>query len=113
MQTLDEILQHAASAIQAAADLKSLDQFRVNYLGKKGQLTEYLKTLGQLPPEERPAAGQKINIAKEHIQALIEKRTTELQHILIEKQLASEKIDISLPGRSQGTGNTHPITKTF
>ena len=66
MQTLDQILQDATSAIQSAADLKSLDHYRVQYLGKKGQLTEYLKTLGQLLPEDRPAAGQKINTIKEH-----------------------------------------------
>ena len=77
MQALEEILRLAESAIHAATDLKSLDNCRVQYLGKKGQLTEYLKTLGQLPPAERPAAGQKINAAKEAIQALIEARTTE------------------------------------
>lgn len=113
MQALEEILRHAESAIQSATDLKSLDHFRVHYLGKKGQLTEYLKTLGQLPPEERPAAGQKINAAKEAIQALIDEHTTKLQHHLIEEQLASESIDITLPGRSSAEGSIHPVTKTF
>jgi len=113
MQTLEEILQHAESAIQSATDLKSLDQFRVHYLGKKGQLTEYLKTLGQLPPEQRPQAGQKINAAKEAVQALIENRSAELQKNQIEKQLAAEMIDVSLPGRSQGRGSIHPVSKTF
>lgn len=113
MQALEEILKHAKSAIQSATDLKSLDHYRVQYLGKKGQLTEYLKTLGQLPPEERPIAGQKINAAKETIQLLIEERDTELKYLVIESQLASESIDITLPGRSQDFGSIHPITKTF
>lgn len=113
MQALEEILSHAKSSIQSATDLKSLDNFRVQYLGKKGQLTEYLKTLGQLPPEERPAAGQKINAAKVEVQALIDNRISELQKELIEKQLASETIDVTLPGRSAAMGSIHPITKTF
>lgn len=113
MQTLEEILQHAKSSIQSAADLKSLDQFRVQYLGKKGQLTEYLKTLGQLPAEERPAAGQKINTAKETVQALIETRLAELQQTQIEKQISSESIDVTLPGRCSGRGSIHPVSKTF
>jgi phenylalanyl-tRNA synthetase alpha chain len=113
MQALDEILKHAESTIKSASDLQSLDQFRVHYLGKKGQLTEYLKTLGQLPPEERPAAGQKINAAKLAVQTLIEERVAELQKSHIENQLASESIDVTLPGRSSGTGSIHPITKTF
>lgn len=113
MQALEEILRHAESAIQSATDLKSLDHFRVQYLGKKGELTEYLKTLGQLPPEERPAAGQKINSAKAAVQTLIDERTSDLQKKLIEKQLASEAIDVTQPGRSTGTGSIHPVTKTF
>ena len=113
MLALEDILRNAESAIQSATDLKSLDHYRVHYLGKKGQLTEYLKTLGQLPPEERPIAGQKINAVKENIQALIEQRDTELKKSLIEAQLVSESIDITLPGRAQDFGSIHPITKTF
>ena len=113
MQALEEILKHAESAIRSAKDLKSLDNYRVQFLGKKGQLTEHLKILGQLPPEERPAAGQKINLLKEAIQTLIEQRDLELKKIEIEKQLASESIDVTLPGRAQSLGSIHPIVKTF
>lgn len=113
MQALEEILQKAESEILAASDLQSLDQFRVHYLGKKGQLTEYLKTLGQLPPEDRPAAGQKINAVKQRVQTLIEERVTNLKHDLVTKQLESQTIDVTLPGRSQTTGSIHPINKTF
>ncbi len=113
MQGLDEILRQAELAIQSATDLKLLDQYRVQYLGKKGQLTEYLKTLGQLPPDERPLAGQKINAVKVAIQALIDQRHSALKKNEIEMQLASESIDVTLPGRSLGSGSIHPITKTF
>src|SRR3990167_7979367 len=113
MQVLEEILKQAESAIQGATDLQSLDQHRVHYLGKKGQLTEYLKTLGTLPPEERPLVGQKINAVKEAIQLLIEKRNTELKRHLVESQLASESIDVTLPGRALNFGSIHPINQTF
>ncbi len=113
MQALDDILQDAETAIQSAADLKSLDDCRVHYLGKKGQLTEYLKKLGQLSAEERPIAGQKINAIKEKIQALIEERNLELKNLLIAAQLSSEAIDITLPGRMLGNGSLHPITQTI
>lgn len=113
MQALEEILQTAITEIQLASDLKSLDLCRVKYLGKKGQLTEYLKTLGQLPPEERPLMGQKINSAKETLQNLIEERDQSFKALEINKQLASETIDITLKGRARGIGSIHPITHTF
>jgi len=113
MQSLDTILQSATDEIKSASDLKSLDEVRVQYLGKKGQLTEYLKTLGQLSPEERPIAGQKINDIKEAIQRLIEERGAHFKHQLIEAQLAAESIDVSLPGRTLGVGSIHPVSQTI
>ncbi len=113
MQALDDILQQAQLAIQSANDLKSLDQCRVHYLGKKGQLTEYLKTLGQLPAAERPAAGQKVNTAKETITTLIKERDQQLQQLFIQSQLEHEAIDITLQGRGQRFGRIHPVTLTF
>lgn len=113
MQGLDGILQQAESAIKSAPDLKELDNCRVQYLGKKGQLTELLKTLGQLPPDERPAAGQKINLVKERIQSLLEERQADLNEATIKQQVASEMIDVTLPGRSMNFGSIHPIVKTM
>lgn len=113
MQTIEDIVQQATNAVSEANDLKSLDGVRVSYLGKKGQLTEYLKTLGQLPPEERPAAGQKINLAKEAVQKLIADKEVILNQSQIENQLASEAVDITLPGRKTGVGSIHPISKAF
>ncbi|MBV9576573.1 MAG: phenylalanine--tRNA ligase subunit alpha, partial [Gammaproteobacteria bacterium] len=113
MQTLDEILKNAEREIQSASDLKLLDNYRIQYLGKKGQLTEFLKSLGQLPPADRPAAGQKINLIKEKIQTLINEQDKILKASLIEEKLLSESIDITLSGRSQTVGSIHPIIKTF
>lgn len=113
MQSLEEIHRQAQESIQAATDARSLDACRVQYLGKKGLLTESLKSLGQLPPQERPAAGQKINRVKEDIQSLIEARDNEFRQAEINSRLASEKIDITLPGRAQEMGSIHPVTKTL
>ena len=113
MQALDNILREATQAINSASDLRALDACRIQYLGKKGLLTEYLKTLGQLPPEQRPIVGQKVNIAKETIQALIDGRDIELKSLEVASQLASEVIDVTLAGRAREFGSTHPVTQTF
>lgn len=112
MTNLDELLQQASSQILEAKNLKSLDDTRIIYLGKKGKLTECLKNLGQLPVEERPAAGQRVNVVKQKIQELIDQQTTLLQQQQIEEKLALETIDISLSGRLQTIGTFHPVTKT-
>jgi phenylalanyl-tRNA synthetase alpha chain len=112
MKELDELLQQARTDIQSAADLKSLDNYRVQYLGKKGQVTEYLKSLEHLSAEERPLMGKKVNTVKQEIQSLLEARTENLQAAHINNQLASETIDITLPGRRQDFGSIHPVTKT-
>jgi phenylalanyl-tRNA synthetase alpha chain len=112
MIELDDLLNQAQSQIQQASDLKSLDHYRVHYLGKKGQLTEYLKNLGHLPVAERPAVGQKVNAIKQQIQALLDQRATEMQQAEVANQLAAESIDVTLPGRGQDFGSLHPVTKT-
>jgi len=85
---------------------------RVHWLGKKGVLTEQLKTLGSLPAAERPAAGQRINAAKERVQAAIEARRAELEQLEDERQLAAGRIDVTLPGRGEERGGLHPVTRT-
>lgn len=112
MQDLDDMLKRAKAEILNAPDLQSLDNFRIHYLGKKGQLTERLKSLAHLPSQERPQAGQKINAVKEAIQTLIEEATTRLKNENVEAQLTAETVDITLPGRDYGLGNLHPITQT-
>ena len=87
-QDLDNLLERASSSISQSADMAALDTVRVAYLGKKGELTEQLKNLGQLPAEERPAAGQAINRVKVEIQQLIEARKAELGDAAIASRLA-------------------------
>ncbi|MDX1901377.1 MAG: phenylalanine--tRNA ligase subunit alpha [Gammaproteobacteria bacterium] len=112
MNNLDVILKQATDEIAKAIDLKTLEDCRVNWLGKKSRITAELKSLGQLPAEERPLVGEKINAIKQTIQALIESRFTDLNAQNIADQLASESVDLTLPGRRQSAGSLHPVTLT-
>jgi phenylalanyl-tRNA synthetase alpha chain len=112
-QQLEKLMSEAQQAISVAADLQSLDQVRVNYLGKKGSITEMMKELGKLPAEQRPEAGQVINRAKQTIQSAIEAKKETLQSAKLEAQLASETIDVTMPGRSRGMGGLHPVTRVL
>ena len=113
MQELDKLVTSARQAIEQSQDLKVLEQLRIDYLGKKGVITAQLKQLGKLPGEERPAAGEKINIAKQAVHASLEQQKTILKTLALEKKLASETIDVSLPGRGQSNGSLHPVTQTI
>ncbi len=113
MEALLELVHNAQIALAQAPDLAGLDQLRVHYLGKKGVLTERLKQLGQLPAESRPQAGQAINDAKQEIQAAIEARKAMLLAAQLDARLASEAIDVTLPGRGTRLGGPHPITRTL
>lgn len=112
MQNLDSIISEAHIAIEKAPDLAALEQLRVHYLGKKGVLTEILKQLGQLAASERPKAGQQVNDAKEKLQAWLTIRSKILNAAELEAKLARDTIDVSLPGRGQLPGGTHPISRT-
>lgn len=109
----DSHLAEALQAITDSGDENSLEQLRVQYLGKKGKLTVLLKSLGQLPVEERPAAGEKINLVKRQIQAALKARKTSLVEASLDAQLSQEVIDVTLPGRRQSAGGLHPITITI
>ena len=113
MQALDELKVEATAAIEAAADAASLEKLRVEWLGKKGRVTDLLKGLGQLSAEERPKAGAEINEVKQLLSALISERKDTLQQAAIAEQLASEGLDVTLPGRSEDLGALHPITRTI
>jgi phenylalanyl-tRNA synthetase alpha chain len=112
-QQLEKLMSEAQQAVNVAADLQSLDQVRVNYLGKKGSITEMMKELGKLPPEQRPEAGQVINRAKQTIQGAIEAKKETLQSAKLQAQLESETIDVTMPGRSRGIGGLHPVTRVL
>jgi len=113
MDDLQTLLQDAEAAVAAAADAATLEQLRVDFLGKKGVLTAQLKSLGQLSAEERPAAGARINEAKQALQARIQARRESLAEAAVAAQLAAEAIDVTLPGRGEHTGSLHPITRTI
>lgn len=113
VNNITELVNQALAAIKATGDLLELDQVRVNYLGRKGSLTEQLKQLGKLPEAERPAAGQAINNAKQTLQDAIDCQRQKLEKAKLESRLAQENIDITLPGRGQHSGGLHPITITL
>lgn len=108
---INNILQSAESAIVNAKDLKTLDEIRVHYLGKKGEITELLKELGNLSQAERPEVGKAVNIAKQQIMELIKQRDDSLQANQLAMQLAQETIDVTQPGRGQNIGSLHPVTR--
>jgi phenylalanyl-tRNA synthetase alpha chain len=113
MQSLSELIETAASEIDAANDLAALDAVRVAYLGKKGQLTSRLKLLGEIPASERPAAGQEINRAKQAVQAQLTARRATLEKAALDAKLAADAVDVSLPGRGCSVGGRHPVTRAM
>jgi len=110
---LDECVAAARAAISAADDRAELERVRVEYLGRKGSLTARLKQLGRLPAEERPAAGERINRAKAEVERLLEARREELEAVELERRLARERVDVTLPGRRAERGSLHPVTRTI
>ena len=112
-KSLSEVLEEACNATRAATDEAAVEQLRVHYLGKKGVLTEQLKRLGSLPADQRPQFGKHVNEAKQTLQQLLAERKAELQSGARARQLASEKIDVTLPGRGHQTGGLHPVTRTL
>jgi phenylalanyl-tRNA synthetase alpha chain len=113
MQALSELVQLAQSEIDSAADLNALDAVRVTYFGKKGALTVRLKELSQLPADERPAAGQEINRAKQEIQQCISAKRETLESEALARQLVDDAVDVTLPGRGYGLGGRHPVSRAM
>ncbi len=113
MVDTDSLVNAALQAISSAGDERALEQLRVDFLGKKGSLTELLKGLGKLEPEQRPQAGELINAAKRKVQEALEARKADLLEQSLSARLASETLDVSLPGRRQSEGGLHPVTKTI
>jgi len=113
MDDLQHIASTADAAIAAAESLGALEEQRVRFLGKKGELTLQLKQLGQLAPEERKQRGAKINAVKEQVEGQIAARRLALERAELERRLEAERVDVSLPGRRQSLGGLHPITQTI
>jgi len=104
---------NAERAIDAATTLEALDQVRVALLGKNGLVTEQLKLLGKLPPDERKAHGARINVLKERCSTLIAARREVLERAALATRLASERVDVTMPGRDAELGVAHPISRTI
>jgi phenylalanyl-tRNA synthetase alpha chain len=113
MVDTDSLVNAALQSISSAGDERALEQLRVDFLGKKGSLTELLKGLGKLSADERPQAGERINQAKRQVQDAIEQRRASLIEAALNARLESETVDVSLPGRRQSEGGLHPVTKTI
>ena len=113
MENLDVLVSQALEAVSHTDDVNALEQFRVHYLGKKGELTQVMKTLGNLSAEERPQAGALINAAKDQVQDALNSRKATLEQAALSAKLAAEKIDVTLPGRGQTSGGLHPVTRTL
>ena len=112
MQSFDDILIKVREQSAEATDLAALEQVRVHFLGKKGSVTELMKTMATLAPAERPAYGQKVNDLKVAIQALLQDKQLQLQHSALNEALERDAVDTSLPGRGVGVGHLHPVTQT-
>ncbi|WP_028388357.1 phenylalanine--tRNA ligase subunit alpha [Legionella fairfieldensis] len=111
MQDIILLQQQAADAISQAQDIATLEAIRVDYLGKKGRLTEILKGLAGLPADERPKAGQLINQAKREVSTQLEEKMLFLKEIQLQQKLAAERIDVTLTGRDSKSGSLHPVTQ--
>jgi len=109
---LAALTEAALAQIASSASLAALDEVRVRWLGRKGTLTEQLKSLGALPAAERPAAGALINHAKEQLSAAFDARAQQLERARVERELAQGTLDVSLPGRGEAAAGLHPITRT-
>jgi phenylalanyl-tRNA synthetase alpha chain len=113
LDALNEIVSVAKTAISNATNNAELDTVRVEYLGKKGKITAYLKQLGNVSVEERPVIGKSVNLAKQEVSGLVEQKNRALAEKAMNDALAAETIDVSLPGRGEKIGGLHPVTKTL
>ncbi|MDO8438204.1 MAG: phenylalanine--tRNA ligase subunit alpha [Nitrosomonadaceae bacterium] len=113
MHNLDNLLSEAINLFDGIDDAAELEQAKARYLGKSGTLTELLKGLGKLSPEERPTMGSRINQTKEMLEAALNRRRDAIQAKKLGTQLAGEALDVTLPGRGLGTGGLHPVTRTL
>jgi phenylalanyl-tRNA synthetase alpha chain len=113
VDSVGQIVNQAREAIASCADVRALDEVRVRFLGKKGEVTALLKSLGGMEPEQRREFGQAVNAAKAEISELVSSRKEALEAEQLERKLAGERIDVTLPGRGQERGGLHPVTRAM
>jgi phenylalanyl-tRNA synthetase alpha chain len=109
----DSLIEEARRQLAQAADAASLANAKARFLGKEGQLTARMKSLGKLAPAERAAAGKALNDVKQAIEALVDDRQRALEQAALDARLEEEAIDVTLPGRGTGSGGLHPVTLTI
>ncbi len=112
-ETIAQIRAQVTRDMEEVQDTQGLDALRVRFLGKKGELTSLLRSMGQLSPEERPAAGQMINEAREHFTALLDERQAALKAKERERKLLRETIDVTQPADAPALGSVHPLTRVL
>lgn len=112
-QQLKTLKEAASAAVVAADSVQELNDLRVKYLGKKGEITGLLRGLGALSPEERPRVGQLVNELRTELENLLTNKLAKLKSEEMTKRLAAEKIDVTLPGRINSVGHLHPLTLTL
>src|SRR3546814_17809610 len=112
MENLEQLQNSLLDRVAAAGDLEALESLRVQALGKKGEVTQRLKNLGSLSPDERREAGQNLNRVKDAIAEAIEARRADLEESALEAKLAGEAVAITLPSRPAEVGRTHTIHQT-
>ena len=110
---MNTLIDEYAPRIAAATGPEALEALRVSLFGKSGLLTEQLKQLGKLPPDERKARGAEINVARDRLQELIQARREALEEARLDARLSAERIDVTMPGRLADPGNLHPVTRTL
>lgn len=113
MQDLDKLVAEASALFASIDDADALEQAKARYLGKSGALTDLLKGLGKLPAAEKPAAGARINVAKQALEQALHEQRERIAERALESRLSEESIDVTLPGRGRGTGGLHPVSRTM
>ena len=113
MNDLTNVVHEARAAIDAASDLQSLDEVRIRFLGRQGELTAQLKGVGRLPAAERPEAGRRVNAAKQTLSDAVETRRSKLEDAAIAAAIDEQRVDVTLPGRGQSRGGLHPVTRSM
>ncbi|MEQ9814733.1 MAG: phenylalanine--tRNA ligase subunit alpha [Azospirillaceae bacterium] len=113
MSDLNRLRDDLMAAVADAGDLRTLEELRVAALGKKGRITQEMKTLGGLDPETRKATGQALNAIKDEVAEALEARRSLLARAALDARLEAERLDVSLPARPEETGRIHPITQTM
>ena len=113
MNAVKELEERALAQVSASEDLRALDDLRVQYLGKKGEVTALLKTLGGMEPEQRKTFGQAVNATRDAVNRAILARRQSLEATALEQKLLSEQVDITLPGRGDDRGGLHPVTRAM